>query len=69
MSEKIDKEKFFSILKNIGGLIELREYNIKPSDLEDSLLKFLVQQYFNCFDNLKKLEKAIYNQEVKDGRK
>lgn len=60
MSEKINTEKFFSIVKNIGGLIELKEYDIKPSDIEDRSLSFLVEEYFSCFKKLKKLENLIY---------
>ena len=56
-----------SKISNLSNfLIELKEYNIKSSDLQNELLRYLVDEYFHCFERLKKIEIAIYKQEVKN---
>lgn len=57
---KFTTKGFAHLLKRIGGLIELNDYNVKSQDIEDARLGHHLQNYFDYLDGLKKAEEAIY---------
>lgn len=57
---KFTARGFSHLLKRIGGLIELRDYDVSHNDVADLELSRHLENYFDYLDGLKRCENAIY---------